>query len=213
MKLEIKKMCKNLGFKGDVIFAKAKDFGTINIIKSVNQRVIDVEYDIEDAVNVAIRNNFEVLVFFLETPSFYQKVKDLSKKNKIWSEQEIIQIRKNIGYCSNYSQNAISHLLDLINDLDAKITQEQSMKGINYLNNLVFRKDGSLRKSKTNFLLNNERELHILKKFKCFKWVGVYYEQGWNGRVQASAPIYRVVAKNGEYFDYVAGSSGQCRLY
>lgn len=213
MKTMIKKMCKRLGFKGDVVFSASKDFGTIDIIKSVNQRVIDFDYDIECAVENAIKDGFSAIIFYLETPSYYQKVKDLSNKRKVWKEGEIIYVRKSIGYCSSYSKAAVEHLCDLLTTLNAKITPEQSEKGINYLKSIVFRKDGTRRQSKTNFLLNKDYEVSVLKKFKEFRWTGVYLEYGWNGRVANSAPIYRVIAKNGDYFEYIASSFGGCRLY
>ena len=79
------------------------------------------------------------------------------------------------------------------------ITKEQTKKGINYLRTRYFKLNGEPRKS----CPFREREIHVIRNFKRFLFVGVYEEYNDYGYGPFYHPIYRVIAKDGSTFEYV----------
>lgn len=128
----------------------------------------------------------------------------------IWTEQEILSFRKHIGFCSDQNSVLKRELLYLINEKSFNITEEQTNKGIQFLCNKAFKKDGSLRETK-DFPFGS-REIEVLRDFSHFKFVGVHYECGWDGSYQNTSPIYSVVSKSGQSFDYIAGAFGSIEV-
>jgi hypothetical protein len=91
-----------------------------------------------------------------------------------------------------------------------KITQEQTEVGIDWLmKNIVNERTGRLRENKLaqDFF---ERERNIILNFSHFEFVG--FEEHANMYSSYYTPIYRTVAKNGQYFDYTAIHWGPCMI-
>lgn len=84
------------------------------------------------------------------------------------------------------------------------ITKEHSDKGIGYLTKTFFKKDGNPNKASLDYLTSQDVE--VLRNFKKFKFVGfgLYRENEYNSQYDQYEIIYRVIAKNGGWFNYYA---------
>jgi len=139
-----------------------------------------------------------------------------------WAENEIIYFRK---YINNWEyKNAVSSISlpskhPLLVEFEKralkgrgyKITSEQTAKGLSYISSLVFRKDGTLRQSKENFLRHELGGILVLRKFREFRLVALVntsYRGGFNNYV----PVYRVYSDNNSYFDYTGVHKSQIEV-
>jgi hypothetical protein len=85
------------------------------------------------------------------------------------------------------------------------VTIEQSNKGIEFLRKRYFKKNGGLTVNAERELEN--KEIEILRDFDHFEFNGWY--DGYNGYRYNYQPIYRVYAKdNNYYFDYYYDFNG-----
>jgi hypothetical protein len=120
-----------------------------------------------------------------------------------WTENEIIYFRKAVNSSSSLPVELRKALKDafesITNEQGYKITSEQTDKGIQYIRNRAFKRNGSLRRAKSNPF--NTREAHIINNFSHFEFVGLYDANG-NGYMQYYVPVYRVIAKDGTAFEY-----------
>ncbi len=135
----------------------------------------------------------------------FRKYKALVEKRK-WTENEIIYFRKALGYCGNFDDSQKGYLLAALAENEHDITLEQEAKGIEYLRNLAFKQDGSLRKTKDYPF--GGYELNILRDFYEFKFVNLAPERNGMGEVMCYSAVYRVYDTKGNSFDYVAHPMG-----
>lgn len=210
MRKLIKDKLKELGFNGKVIFKKHNEFGDKNSEIAIHIRLLDFDYDLEDAACVAERDLFETIVIYLEQPNYYKYCRMMEHEGHTWTEGEINYLRKCLGFCSNWSDSAQdSFEADYLrHGFDYAITQEQTDKGIEWLVRTQLKLNGDLRQAKTTFI--TEDESVILKSFSHFRFIGITrcgYNH-YNGRYSVIAPIYRVFAEDGSYFDYTATMEG-----
>ncbi len=117
-----------------------------------------------------------------------------------WSENDIIYFRKAVGSSGLKSNDERDELRGAFNsDEGYKITENQTSKGINYLKNTIYKANGSLRntiKSRAFGL----REKAIIDNFSHFLFTDIH--NGSSNYYEFYLPVYRVIAKNGSYFEY-----------
>lgn len=77
------------------------------------------------------------------------------------------------------------------------ITKEQSNFGIEYLRRRYFKVNGQPRKNSPF-----AEYKHIIDNFKEFMFVGLYKHEN-NGSYKAYSPVYRIIAKDKSWVDYV----------
>jgi hypothetical protein len=84
------------------------------------------------------------------------------------------------------------------------ITKEQTEIGLEYLNKFMIKKrTGTLTKPAIDSGMT-EAHLTVFKNFHKFMFVGYLENMSWNG-LSHMTPIYRVISKSGEFFDYSPG--------
>ncbi len=119
-----------------------------------------------------------------------------------WTENEIIYFRKAVGSSGLKELELRSKLLDMFNTIlsekSYKITEQQSIKGINYIKGVCFKKNGQLRDSKQNCF--SDYEATIILNFRKFEFVGLHYAS--QNAYAFYTPIYRVISKQGRSFEY-----------
>lgn len=201
----VKKLLRDKGFEGKVIGRKAHEFGTHDGSgPAIHRRILDdIEYDVDEIMYSVERDGFETVVCYLEPKSYYYYINILNDQKHTWTEGEINGLRKQLGYCSNWSKVAREELVEDISRngmYDCKITREQTKFGLDWLKRKQFRLDGRIRAG----AFIGEREAKIIRSFKKFEFVGLDFMSinPYTGAPQAVAPLYRCVAKNGESFTY-----------
>lgn len=215
MKKKIRRLCINLGFTGRVVFRPTKEFGKPIPIASFHQVVADLYYDVGNACEVAERDLFDTIVFYIAPQSYY-KYFDKLQSNETWTKGEINGLRKAVGPCSKLPNTCIDELQSLSygHSKEFKITKEQTKFGLDYLKDTVFTSKGTTRNAKRNFLKEEPNAVNILKNFAKFRFIGlasVSQPLYWQNKVgEYTLPIYRTYDKNGNYFDYTAGMWGNC---
>lgn len=108
---------------------------------------------------------------------------------------------------ANVTAEERAELVDLLDSRDERpITAEQSKFGLEWLRKTCFKLNGETR---LRCPLGN-REVAILRNFKCFKWVGIYNTQEHYGNYgcKSYVPVWRTYDKRGHYFDYVVIAGG-----
>lgn len=123
-----------------------------------------------------------------------QKYKDILKSGKI-GEQELISLRSYLG-SSKISNEDRDMLLELVYKKPLKLTKDHQQKGIDWLISQYKTPAGKLKSSspfgfrETSILENwKEAELGSLQNTSTF---GKYY-----------TPIYTIIGKDGNSFDYM----------
>ena len=121
--------------------------------------------------------------------------------NAPFTQHEIIYIRKAINNCglknSDDREALMNHWMRKMPSEGYNITVDHQQKGINYLINNTFKKNGTLRKN--NIL--GEFEQKVISDFKEFRFVGLF--DGGNVHNRFYLPVYRCISNDGSYFDYV----------
>lgn len=215
MKREIKTKLKDAGFKGKVTFKKHSDYGE-NDSAAIHMRLLDIDFDIDEAMRMVERDLFNHIVFYLEIPSYYKYRRMLDYTNHTWTEGEINQLRKSLGPCSNWSivarETIISDYFRHCHRHNFKITEDQSNKGIEWLKKTQLKKNGELRNSQSVFI--NEGDKKILENFSHFKFIGLEFSDFnyYSNSYRNIAPIYRTFDKSGNYFDYAPIAFGSCGI-
>lgn len=136
----------------------------------------------------------------------FNKYLAMTKRGHVWTESEIIYFRKYINGSSPLESHLVQDLIASIEDKVFRITDQQSVKGILWLKDKCFQKNGKVRRS-CKF---KPFELDVILNFKEFRFVGLYDVSDNNYRNYM--PIYRTIAKDGSYFDYVAYSFGEFKV-
>ena len=204
-KREIRRQLKTLGAK--VVFIQRRDFRKDALLDnpSLVYHITDIEYDLDEIKYTVERDGFDLVHILLEPKSYYTYYEKLTSDQPLqWTEGEINYFRKSMGYCSTWSVEAREEVARYLNheNINFQITEEQSEKGIDWLLSSQLKKSGEIRKAKTVFI--DESDVDILKNFSHFRLVGF---QGidyslFSGGYYNYAPVYRCIAKNGDYFDY-----------
>lgn len=214
-KTDIKRALRDAGFKGQVHFRDHAEFGcACDVGPAIHRRLLDIDYDIECVVDQALRDGFETVVLYFEPKSYYHYRAILNDKAHVWSEGEINGLRKGLGYCSNWSKCAREELIDDIRrmDIEARVTDEQSQKGLDWLYKTQFTKRGEIRFRKHAFI--GERELEVLKDFEKFTFQGLRFQDfnPYTSTYQTISPVYGVHGKSGGYFEYSANAFRGCEV-
>lgn len=127
-----------------------------------------------------------------------------------WTENEIIYFRKYLGESSSITDDQRHILLDLFNtNSEYNITPEQTNKGIAWLTNTIWTSKGKARSTELARVFGY-REKSIVNNFYEFKFVGL--QNVSQNSYRFYMPVYRVVAKDGSSFEYVAGSMGTVNI-
>ena len=128
---------------------------------------------------------------------------------KVLTQSDIRALKTALNLTSKINKADFVKIVNHCNGFD--ITKEHSDIGIEYLRKTFFKKNGDPRKAAFDDL--TDHDINVLKNFKKFKFVGfgLYHENSYNSQYDQYEIIYRVIAKNGDWFDYLAVSwqSGQ----
>jgi hypothetical protein len=118
-----------------------------------------------------------------------------------WTEKDIIYFRKAVGRSGlkDRTESALliskfEHMLDNIGGY--RITREQDEKGRVYLLDNSVKKNGQLRKH--NKL--GQFEINVLRNLDFHFFCGLHQTQAY---YEHYLPVYRAVAKDGSYFEYI----------
>ena len=132
---------------------------------------------------------------------------------KVLTQSDIRSLKIMLGFCTPFEgfdqKEALNNMIKSCNGFD--ITKEHSNIGIEYLTKTFFKKNGDPRQAAFDDL--TDHDINILRNFKKFKFVGfdLYRPHFQDSQYDQYEIIYRVIAKNGDWFDYLAVSwqSGQ----
>jgi hypothetical protein len=130
------------------------------------------------------------------------KYEKLIKTNKM-TRGELHGLRKQLGACSSITEEEKGYLLNTLDKQIAKkggihITEEHTLKGINYLKSIAFKKDGTPRNTKNQPF--GIREFETLKSFKYFRLSGLREgHRSYDGRVWSYDPIWKVVGRKNSF--------------
>ena len=128
---------------------------------------------------------------------------------KVLTQSDIRSLKKALGRYSNLKSTEFLTMINLCDSFD--ITEEHSDIGIEYLRKTFFKKNGDPRRAAFDDL--TDHDINVLRNFKKFKFVGfdLYRPHFQDSQYDQYEIIYRVIAKNGDWFDYLAVSwqSGQ----
>lgn len=128
------------------------------------------------------------------------KYKDLLKQD-IWTETDIISFR---SLLNNKLRHDAETRLELASNFNHKtITDEQRIKGYNWLNKYNFTSQGN---SSSKCFLGN-REAEILKDFDTIT-IARLRDVGY-GILTNYVPVYRVYSLSGQFFEYTFEANGQ----
>tara|TARA_R100001594_G_C3976880_1_gene249113 strand:- start:284 stop:772 length:489 start_codon:yes stop_codon:yes gene_type:complete len=130
---------------------------------------------------------------------------------KVLTQSDIRSLKIMLGFCTPFEgfdqKEALNKMIKSCNGFD--ITEEHSDIGIEYLRKTFFKKNGDPRKAAFDDL--TDHDINILRNFKKFKFVGfelsrLNHNIFNNNTNQCFEIVYRVIAKNGDWFDYLAVS-------
>ena len=130
---------------------------------------------------------------------------------KVLTQSDIRSLKKALGRYSNLKSTEFLTMINLCDSFD--ITEEHSDIGIEYLRKTFFKKNGDPRKAAYDDI--TDHDINVLRNFKKFKFIGFHlYHEGFDFQSNVYEIVYRVVAKNGDWVDYLAVSwqSGQFKV-
>lgn len=118
-----------------------------------------------------------------------------------WTEHEIIYFRKAIGSSGLKDREEAAMLVSrferMVHNIGGyRITYEQDEKGRLYLLHNSLKQNGQLRKN--NKL--GQFEIDVLRNLDFHFFCGLYQMQAY---YEHYLPVYRAVAKDGSYFEYI----------
>lgn len=97
---------------------------------------------------------------------------------------------------------------DLQEYLPMRVADEQAGKGLRWLRSMMLRKDGiTPRRTKwmgAQQISDDSGHIHVVQTLDHFLLVGFTWDYNTTGTLAWPQPIYRAVAHNGAFFDYVA---------
>ena len=130
---------------------------------------------------------------------------------KVLTQNDIRSLKIMLGFSTTFERYdqkvALNDTIKSCGGFD--ITKEHSDIGIEYLTKTFFKKDGDPRKAAFDDL--TDHDIEVLRNFKKFKFIGfersrINYYTNDNHTNQCFEIIYRVIAKNGDWFEYLAVS-------
>ena len=139
------------------------------------------------------------------TKLFNKYIKMLEKD--MLTENELIQLKSRIsGMRYSLTDNEVDHFRNkvLYGDCEYNITSEHTLKGISYLKEKLFKRNGKRRNTK--LLENNTPSFfQAVKDFDCFTFVGFHEVQIPLSSRSLYSQVWRIYTTKGEYFDYCMG--------
>jgi len=119
----------------------------------------------------------------------------------VLSQNEIKKIKQAVNPNSCLSDHLKEIILNITKESIYSISGTQTVFGINWLKEKLFKKDGQLRKSTGPFC---HREIEIINNFKEFKFVGFKalenrFTDLFTGHYDI---VYKTIDKKGNYFLY-----------
>lgn len=210
---KVKQLLRASGFTGSIHFRKHTEFGTPDSFGSAIHRRWIGSGNCDEINYRQDRDGFEAVVIYLEPKSYYETVARLHNPKHVWLEGQINGLRRNLGYCTNWSQAAAEQLRDDIRRMNFpafKISKEQTKFGLEWLKRTQFKLNGELR---ANAFIT-ENEANIIKNFARFEFVGLRFDavNPYTNAPQAVLPIYRTIARNKKSFTYVVNPMGWGRM-
>ena len=131
---------------------------------------------------------------------------------KVLTQSDIRALKTALNLTSKINKADFVKIVNHCNGFD--ITKEHSDIGIEYLRKTFFKKNGDPRRAAFDDL--TDHDINVLRNFKKFKFIGfevnrLNHNIFNNNTNQCFEIVYRVIAKNGDWFDYLAVSyhSGQ----
>lgn len=206
----VKAKLKEFGFTGRIVFRKHNEFGQPDDCgPAIHRRLLSLESDCSEVVNCADRDGFDTVVLYMEPKSYYLALENLTDAKHVWTEGEINGLRRNLGYCTNWSKVAAEDVREEIlrNGMpEFRITKEQTKFGLSWLKRTQWKLNGELRAG----AFIGVREARIIKNFARFEFVGLEFVSvnPYTGFPQCIAPLYKTIAKNGESFTYRVSPMG-----
>lgn len=130
----------------------------------------------------------------------FKKHLEVLSKNEL-TEREILNLKRALNPSSYCTKNQSNALVLTVNSATYNLDKALTEKGITYLKSKCFKVDGSIRKNKGSLIEEmNEFHFEILRNFKKFLLVG--FENVSSNSYENYVPVYRVIAKNNDFFDY-----------
>jgi hypothetical protein len=129
-----------------------------------------------------------------------------------FTEIEIVYFRKLLnGYRkTNADRTELFELFERSGPY--QITREQTQKGIEWLRDKAFCRNGRIRKTQPF----DSDQLQVITKFSRFEFVGLYdlmAESPYpHPEYHQYIPIYRVISRDGKYFDYSPATWGEVKF-
>lgn len=131
-------------------------------------------------------------------------LKRIRNTRKPFTEGEVRYLKKFLNGISPDDVPAYTTAMSIY-----RLTPEQTSKGIAYLRNVAFKKNGQPRNTRS--MPFGYRERDIILNFKRFEFLGYVSQNDFCHTLYA--PIYRVHSTTGGiYFDYVAGTMGDIEV-
>ena len=131
---------------------------------------------------------------------------------KVLTQSDIRSLKTALNLTSKINKADFVKIVNHCNGFD--ITKEHSDIGIEYLRKTFFKKNGDPRRAAFDDL--TDHDINVLRNFKKFKFDGfdLYRPHFQDSQYDQYEIIYRVIAKNGDWFDYLAVSwqSGQFKV-
>ncbi len=145
---------------------------------------------------------------------------------KVWTEQEIISFRKmlrasftfgstNASFDGRTNRLVAEELLSMFRaKAPYRITHEQSVKGLGWLNKACFTSKGAIRNSQARPFEHWDCQTlqAMLPKFSHWTFDDVHeVNNSYSGEVQGFAPVYTLHTRKKDEFCYVADPMGSAR--
>lgn len=141
----------------------------------------------------------------MKTVAKYQKI----IKGGLFTEKDLIYFRKYINGNAELFPSQWRLLTDFekkAQSIGIKLTSQQQVKGLLWLKEKTFKLNGNLRSNSPC----GEFEANVIKRFKSFKCVGLHNLS--QNEYRQYVPIYRCIATNGCYFDYICKMWGEIEV-
>lgn len=130
------------------------------------------------------------------------------RAGSVITETEIAAMKKRLGpnRQRRVHSDACEQLERLQDALPMQISDEQAKKGLDYLRKLLLRKDGTLRDTALirDQGLADDTHGQVIRTLDHFLFTGFHEDCNDVGCVVRMYPIYRAMAHNGPWFEYVA---------
>lgn len=130
-------------------------------------------------------------------------------KSRRFTERQLISFRRYVNGSSPLNGYDAEYLISLFNtaaESGIKLTRYQQYKGRKWLLGVTFKLNGQVRKNAPLGYF----EQKVVKSFAKFRCVGLYNLS--DNSYRQYVPVYRCIARNGSYFDYVCMMWGEIKI-